>query len=213
MIQLLNSMLALPAQQALNHILRSDPFLAESLQKFCGKVIAVKCRQPNLDFTLCFHQDGLQLLGTDNDSLMIETDAALMGKSIDLLRLLITKDDDRPLADPALEIYGDASLVNDLYFTVSNLDIDWQDHLGPLLGDVLSHELDQAGRNAMQWHKQTQNRIHHNLAEYIKEERRITPSPVEAEGQFKRIGNLTLWLDRLMARTKRLTTTIQEKTS
>ena len=204
MMPLLNSLLAMPAQRVIQHVLQGDPFIAARLQQFRGKTLAINCRLPSLQFTLCFEEDGPRLQGIDSESLMLDTDASIAGNALDLMGLLLNDDDRRPLANPALDIGGDASFVNDLYTAIRDLDIDWQDHLGPVLGDVLSHEADRLGRSGLAWSRDVNSSLQRNLADYIKEERRLTPTPLQAETQFRRIQETRLRIDRLQARVFRL---------
>ena len=153
MNQFLGSLALLPVEKILNAIVRRDPHIAKKLVAFDSKCIEVVSLRPDFSVSIRFEDDTIKLSAIDTQTLGIQADATISGPAESLLSLLAKKSDQRAMADATIDISGDASLVQDLQMTLESLDIDWQDTLAPILGDLLSNELGQIQSNAQDWGK------------------------------------------------------------
>jgi ubiquinone biosynthesis protein UbiJ len=146
--QFLGSLALLPVEKILNAIVARDAHIAKKLVAFDSKCIEVVSLRPGFSLSIRFEDDTIKLSAIDSQTLGIQTDATITGNAESLLGLLAKKSNQRALADSAIDISGDATLVQDLHVTIESLDSDWQDYLAPIFGDVLSNELGEIHSNA-----------------------------------------------------------------
>ncbi len=192
-----------PIEEILNRLIASDSYVSERLRPFDGKLIEVHCQAPSLNISVLFDYERLKLSAVDSVTLQLTPDARISGKSADLLQLL-NRSDQQPLANTAISIEGDAQLVQDLYNTLNNLDLDWEDYLAPILGDVATNELGQFSSNARNWSAEAGRSMHRNVDDYLKEEARLVPGREEVDSFNDSLDRLRLNIDRVKARADRL---------
>jgi ubiquinone biosynthesis protein UbiJ len=202
--QFLGSLALLPVEKILNAIVRRDPHIAKKLVAFDSKCIEVVSLRPDFSVSIRFEDDTIKLSAIDTQTLGIQADATITGNAENLLSLLTKKSDQRALADAAIDISGDATLVKDLHVTIESLDVDWQDYLAPILGDVLSNELGEIQSNARDWSKSTGTSMHRDVRDYLSEEARLVPSELEVDSFSNRLDQLRLSIDRVAAKTELL---------
>jgi len=212
MNQFLGSIVLAPAERALNQLLKDDTYLAEKFLPFHGKVIEVISSSPSVSFTLSIavsstansRQAQIKLSAIDSETLMLKPDATIAGESVDLFELVTGRSDRRPLANPAISISGDALLIQDLYNTLLELDIDWEDYLAPLFGDIITHEIGQLGSKVKQWSQHAKKSMQRNISSYLKDEIRAVPRKDEVDEFNTDLDQLKTHIDRVKARAENL---------
>lgn len=209
MNQFLGSLMLLPAEQMLNHLLARDPYLAARLKPFTGKAITLLSERPSARITLLLLEGRVRLSSLDSDMLNQTPDACIRGNASDLSGLLLDSAS-RPLANSAIEVTGDALLVQDLFTTLRELDLDWQDYLAPLLGEVVTHELGQFSARAQHWGKEARRNLGQSMDAYLKEERQLVPDRTSLDGFSTQLDQLRLRLDRVAARAELLQSRIDK---
>ncbi|MBT3531732.1 MAG: hypothetical protein HOF74_00570 [Gammaproteobacteria bacterium] len=189
----------LPVEKILNTLATRDPYIANQFGKFEGKIVEIQCLRPTLSMNLRFEGDRLKLSAIDCETLGLKSDAGISGAASDLAQLLFQDSADRPLANDAISISGDAVLVQDIYRTVSELDVDWGDLLAPFLGDLVSNELRSLSKNTRQWSETAKQSVERNIDEYLTEEARIIPDKTAVESFGDDLDRLKLRIDRARA--------------
>lgn len=201
MNQFLGSLALLPVEKILNALVARDAHVAAQFSKFDSKCIEVLSQRPDFSLSIRFEDDDIKLSAIDSQTLGIPADATISGKAESLLSLLIKKSDQRAMADASINISGDAELIQDLQMTVESLDIDWQDFLAPILGDVLSNELGEIESNARGWSQSAGASMQRSIRDYLTEEARLVPSELEVDSFSNRLDQLRLSIDRTAAKT------------
>ena len=204
MNQFLGSLVLLPIEKILNAIVARDAHIAKKVVAFDSKCIEVVSLRPDFSLSIRFEDNTIKLSAIDSQTLGIQADATISGPAESLLSLLAKKSDQRAMADATIDISGDASLVQDLQMTLESLDIDWQDTLAPILGDLLSNELGQIQSNAQDWGKSAGTSMHRGVRDYLSEEARLVPSELELDSFSNRLDQLRLSIDRVAAKTELL---------
>ena len=204
MNQFLGSLALLPVEKILNAIVARDAHIAKKLVAFDSKCIEVVSLRPGFSLSIRFEDDTIKLSAIDSQTLGIQTDATITGNAESLLGLLTKKSDQRALADSAIDISGDATLVQDLHVMIESLDADWQDYLAPIFGDVLSNELGEIQSHARDWSKSAGTSMHRGVRDYLSEEARLVPSELEVDSFVNRLDQLRLSIDRVAAKTELL---------
>ncbi len=204
MNQFLGSLALLPVEKILNAIVARDEHIAKKFSAFDSKCIEIISSRPKLSLSIRFEDATIKLSAIDSQTLGIVADATISGTAENLLSLLVKKPDQRAMADASLDISGDAALVHDLQMTIESLDIDWQDYLAPILGDVLSNELGEAEQSARTWSKSAGTTLQRSVRDYLSEEARLVPSELEVDSFSNRLDQLRLSTDRVAAKTELL---------
>jgi len=202
--QFLGSLALLPVEKVLNAIIARDPHVAKKLSAFDSKCIEIVSDRPSFSLSIRFEDAAIRLSAIDSQTLGVVADATISGSAENLLSLLAKKAERRAMADTAIDISGDAALVHDLQMTIETLDINWQDYLAPLLGDVLSNELGEVEQSARDWSKSAGTKIQRNIRDYLSEEARLVPSQLEVDSFSNRLDRMRLSIDRVAARTELL---------
>ncbi len=204
MNQFLGSFALIPIENILNAIIKRDAHIARQLLAFDDKYIEVLSTKPEFSLILRFQDNSIKLSAIDSQTLGIQADATIAATAEKLFGLLMQASNERALADTAIKISGDASLIQDLYTLADSLDVDWQDYLAPLLGDILSNELGKFADASRVWGKAAGESMQRNVHDYLSEEARLVPSKTEVESFGDRLDQLRLGIDRAMAKTELL---------
>ena len=204
MIQLLKSLALLPVEKILNQLLRNDPYLAAQLAPFDGKTIEVRSTAPTTAICCSIDGSAIRLSSLGGDCVALQADAVIAGRTVDLMDMLLRDNSDRALANPAISISGDAILVQELYGTMRKLDIQWQDYLAPLLGDVITNKLEQVAERNRRWSKNASASVRRNIDDYLHEETNLLPERSDVDAFSDDLDRLKLAIDRIQARARML---------
>ena len=187
-------------ETAINQVLQLDPDAVEQLEQLTGKVIALELK--GLSVTLYLIPEGrkINVFGHFED----EPDTILRGTPMALAKMSLAKNASDVLFAGDVEISGDVELGQQFREILDGLDIDWEEHLSHLTGDIVAHKLGNLARGVMGWSKKTTEILGQDAAEYLQEESRDLPNRNEVNGFLKHIDTLRSDVDRLDARISRL---------
>lgn len=202
MNSLLGSLALAPLEQAFNFLIKEDPHLADLLSPFENKTVEVRTRQPSLTVCVILERGRIRLSGLDAATMGIEADACIEAPAGTLFSMLTSKT--KALVNTELQISGDIELVQDMLRALHKADIQWQDLVGSVFGDVVSRHMQQLAEAGGEWRAQANSRIKRNLDDYLKAEARILPHSLDAARFAEQVHDLRLQLDRLGARTQGL---------
>lgn len=186
-------------EQALNAALALDPVTLQRLAALQGKVIAVDIRGSGVVLHLAPQADGLRLMGHFDGSV----DTTLRGTPLALLRMSASRPGEG-LFTGDVTIDGDVELGQRLQQILRRLDIDWEEHLSRLTGDVVGHQIGQALRGLVAFGKSAAQSLGLDLGEYLQEERRAVPTRSEVDAFIAEVDRVRMATDRLEARVVRL---------
>ncbi|MCP5347294.1 MAG: hypothetical protein R3F41_17240 [Gammaproteobacteria bacterium] len=226
-----SSSLLLPFESLVNRCIGQDMKLAEGISRHSGKTLQLQCTMPALDIyvhfypasvTLSFaaedprvettaagHRYANQTVDPNADAEPSAADARISGSAVTLLGLLT--DRNRSLVNPALQISGDVEFVQSVYRLFTGMQIDWQEPLSRIIGDVPTHGLQQFLDRLKTATQQTADSVRRSLDEYLHEESRLVPPPNQVEAFDRELDALRLRLDRLQARVQLLRTDLDRQ--
>lgn len=187
-------------ETALDRYLALDPEVAARLVRLNGKVLEVEVRGMDLRFFLLPAGHSIKVQGHYEGT----PDACLRGAPLSLARLALTEQGRRTLFSGAVELEGDTELGQQLQGILNAVDIDWEEQLARLTGDVVAHQAGTAARGARQWAERTRESLTLDLADYLHEESRQVPARGEVERFVADVDTLRADIERLAARVKRL---------
>jgi len=187
-------------ETALNQYIALDPQGLELFRKIQGKVIAIELSGLNMTLFFIPSHDQIHVMSNfDGD-----VDARLRGAPASLLRMGLSTHAESQLFSGDIEISGDTELAQSFQQALDQLDIDWEEHLSHITGDVIAHQIGRGIREMMQWGQQAQDSFVQDSAEYLVEESNLVPTVREVEQFNRSVDNVRNDIERLQARIQRL---------
>lgn len=185
---------------ALNAYLALDPDTHEKLASLTGRVIAIELHGLKLRFYFRVTDTELQV----EPHYEGEIDTTLSGTPLDLLAAGIGKNKSNTALAGDLEITGDVETGHQFQKFLQGIDIDWEEHLSRLVGDVAAHQAGNATRSYSQWKHSSRKNLQQDISEYLQEEGRFLPHPDEIDSFLSAVNVLRNDADRLELRIQRL---------
>jgi ubiquinone biosynthesis protein UbiJ len=185
---------------AINQVLQLDPETFDRLRTLQGKVIAIELRGLDITLYLIPGDDGLNVFGDFEG----EPDTTLRGTPLAMARMGLATHAGDVLFAGDVEISGDVELGQQFRDILDGLDVDWEEHLSRLTGDMVAHKVGNLVRGAMQWGRNTMDTLGQDAAEYLQEESRDLPNRIEIEDFLAQVDTLRTDVDRAEARVARL---------
>ncbi len=189
-------------ETALNRYLALDEDATVFLQPLSGKVIAITIQPFAETVFFCPTENSIQVL----EDYVGDVDTRIEG-SLSALGLTLLAADTLQTEDK-LKIEGDTHSGHQFQQLFKKLDIDLEEQLAKLTGDVIAHKIGTLFRSGKSWSQQTLETFRLNLEEFLQEESRDLPAIAEAEIFYQQVDVLRSDVDRLEARIKRLTGTL-----
>ncbi len=186
-------------EQALNAALALDPKTLQRLARLHGKIIAIELRGISVRLVLQPEPHGLRLMNHYDGDI----DTTLRGAPFALLRMS-TGPTGEGMFSGEVEIDGDVELGQQIQRVFEKLDIDWEEHLSRLTGDIIAHQIGNTVRDLLNWGERTAEHLGHDTADYLQEETDTLPVPWEVEGFIDQVDTLRSDVDRIEARIKHL---------
>lgn len=187
-------------ETALNRYLKLDPDTPTFLAPLAGKVIAVTVTPFNWTIFLCPAADKIQVL----ESYTGQPDTTLTGSLATLGLMSVSDNPMRNVFSGQVHIAGDMHTGRAFQQLFEKLDIDLEEPLSHVTGDVIAHQIGRLLRGGQRWGLNTLENLRMDIAEYLHNESRDLPSAPELEIFFRQIDTLRHDYDRLEARIARL---------
>ncbi|MET0089620.1 MAG: SCP2 sterol-binding domain-containing protein [Candidatus Thiodiazotropha sp.] len=187
-------------EQLLNATLKLDPESPARLAPLHGKVIQIQVTGLGFSLFLIPDTQGIQCLGQIEG----EADCMLRGTPWGLANLSNDRNSTEQVFSGAVSIEGDTALAQRFGDFIAALDIDWEEQLSRLTGDVAAHEIGGLFRSVLGWGAQARATAEQNLKEYLQEELRMLPSAYEVQPFLEEVDRLRDDVERLEARIQRL---------
>lgn len=194
------ALLAGAVEAALASYLALDPDSPRLIQPLAGKTIALELTPFDWTLYLCPGDGSVQVL----QQWLGPVDVTLRGSPAAFARLGLSEDSQGELFAGQVAVSGDMSAARNFQRLFDKLDIDWEEHLSHLTGDMAANRLGGLFRAGRQWLAETHRTFRLNLAEYLQEESRDLPAPLEADGFCRDVDGVRADVDRLEARIARL---------
>ncbi len=186
-------------QTIVNRVLELDPELAQGLAELEGAVF--EAHVLGVDKRIQLHPSatgvGVVLVGSDGQRPAAVPDVTISGPPFTLLRLLGSSDSVDGVLPPDVSISGELQLVQKLTSLAKRANIDWEEPLSKLFGDSVAHEVGRGVRGLVSWARAASETFSSDLGEYLREERRLTPTRLE-------VGDFATHVDRVRDDVERL---------
>ncbi|NOR80072.1 MAG: sterol-binding protein [Methyloprofundus sp.] len=194
-------------ETALNKYLSLDEDVAIFLQPLTGKIIAVTIQPFNETLFLCPTSQGMQII----DFYEGTVDTTLTGSLAALGLMGLSSTPARSFFSGEVKIEGDLAIGHQFQKLFEQLDIDIEEQLSHVTGDVIAHKIGNFFRSANQWQQESLKTVQLNISEFLQDETQDLPPAPEVNMLSQQIDQLKEDFDRLEARTHRLYTQIKEQ--
>jgi ubiquinone biosynthesis protein UbiJ len=189
-------------EAVINRYLRLDPDSGARLATLSGRCIGIDLRGLDLSLYIFPAEHGVQL----KDHIEGEADTVLRGTPLGMARLGLGGNTEKTLFSGEVVIEGDVETGQAFKGILDELDIDWEEQLSQLTGDVIAHQLGNTARLSRRAFRHGLATLEKDLGEYLQEELRVLPSRIETENFSADVTRVSMDVDRLTARLKRLQT-------
>jgi len=186
-------------EKALNHCLHMDPETLAQVTRLEGKVIALAITGLGKSIYLVPTADGLRVQSVFEG----EPDVTIKGGPFSLARLGLSEHPASVFGD-GVEMAGDAQLGRKVQHILDSLDLDWEEQLSRLSGDVIAHQVGNTVRELFSWGSKTAETLGRDVAEYFQEESRDLVVKPELDQFLDCVDTLRSDVDRMAQRVKRL---------
>lgn len=187
-------------ESALNHTLRLDPDTLARVSALSGKVIAFEVSGLNWQCYLRPGAAGIEVL----EGFAGVPDTHIRGTPWAMLRMALPGQTREAYRDGTVDVTGDVELGQRFKALFDAMEIDWEEQLSRLTGDVIAHEIGRAARAARAFGRDTLATLGRNFAEYQQEEARNLPAATEVTEFLAAVDTLRDDAARVEARIARL---------
>jgi ubiquinone biosynthesis protein UbiJ len=185
-------------QRALNHYVRESTAAVDLLAELDGSSFAVDIAGTGLRCVLVAETDAITLC-SDVD----RADATLRATPLDLLKLA-RADGASDLKDTRAELTGDLQVAERFAALLKLSRPDLEEELSHWIGGIAARQIGQAASDATGWLARAGRALESNTAEFLQEESRTLPAPLEARAFYADVERLRDDVERAAARLSRL---------
>lgn len=193
------------AEKIINAALAYDPASRIALAQLEPQVLAIQITAPDFKIFVMPTQDGINLRGHYEGDITTQ----LQGTLPALISLI--KSDRLNLKDCGVQLFGSTSFLAELQKILKNLDLDWEEMLSQVFGDIIGHQGAELIRSKMSWTKDRVNNIQRLTSEFLTEELRVLPSKPEIAFFNAQVDDIKLGVDRVAARIDQILARIERQ--
>lgn len=190
-------------EHIVNATLNYDPGTQAALARLDGRVIALESTEPSFTLFLQTGDGRVHLFSHWEETVACR----LRGTLPNLIRLLLAQPQ-HSLANTGVEVSGQPQLLSHLQQLAKDVDIDWEEPVTRLLGDVAGHQVANLLQTQWHWCRTQAPKVPVLLSDFLTEELRMLPEPGEVDYFYQAINTLRADTDRLEARLIRLQQTL-----
>jgi ubiquinone biosynthesis protein UbiJ len=187
-------------ERSLNQLIATDSVTVAALAKLSGKVIEFKVTDAPIHCYLIPYQQGIELQQQHEHN----ASATLTGSLNHFRELAMSDNSSELFFGNGISISGDTQLATAFARVISSAKIDWQGIIASVSGDLIAAEFANLFNRSKAQFSTTKKSLELNVTEYLQEETRSLPSPVEVEIFIEDISSTRTAVDRLEARLKLL---------
>ena len=187
-------------EAAFNNYLALDPEAPEKLTAFDGKIICIDIRGLNKRIYLLINGSKISVV-KQHDA---EPDATITGSPAALFKLGVHRDSAPLFFAGEVEIRGDTRLGRQFKSLLADMEIDWEEHLSRLIGDIAAHRVAGLFNELKEWGESVTGNFADDVGEYLQEESRDVVSGAEMGMFYQQVDKLRDDTERLKARIDRL---------
>ena len=183
-------------EKIINTYLRLDSDSFQRLSYLENKIIKIQIIDWNIEFFILFTKKGLQLMAFSKK----EANTIIYGTLFNLFKASCIKGSSSVLFKNKVEIDGDIYAGEQIWDILTSIDIDWEEQLSKIIGDILAHQVGIHVRRFVNFRQFALKTFRMNLQDYLQNESQVMPSSEEIESLIQSITDLQYSIDRAEAR-------------
>ena len=196
-----------------------DPAWARALTALVNQALLLDDDAPNVLGEVAPCSVGVHIKGLDLRALvLVETtqvkvvswepdlvaDVSISGLRASLFAMAREATQENPTSARGVEIHGDAALAQTLSKLFGRLDLDWEEALSRVIGDIPAHEVGNKLRAMAQWISQSAENFERDVGDYLVSETQAAADRTDAREMADEIDDLRDSVERLEQRVERL---------
>ena len=189
-------LLAALSDRAVQTALELDADTRAQLAALHGRVCCIRVTAPQVTLYLLPDETGLHVRSQYDGAV----DVSLSGSVSAFARLAVQGRRSSVMTDGGVRVQGDAELGQQLQKILGQLDLDWEELLARVMGDLPARSAANLLRGVGGWVRQTAELERENLADYLREERKILATEVAMQRFEKSLSQLRAGVDRAARR-------------
>ena len=158
-----------------NRLISLDPNLKKKLIPLVGKIIKIEIKDLGFDIYIEATKDRLDISATHRET----ANLIIRGNSFSLAKLWCKQQLGHHDIPKDIEFSGDTELAQAVNELFTEIDIDWEEQLSKLTGDIMAHQAGNTVRNLFEFGKSTTETLQQNMSEYLQEEIQCFPTRCE----------------------------------
>lgn len=189
--------LLLPALETIiNRALKCDPTALQKLATLKNQVIKVECTDWQFTFFIVIERQNLQF----HQRYFSQENTLIKSTLNNFLHVFIKGADPKTLFDYPLDISGNTHNLEVLRDIFKNIDLDLEEKLSHVIGDVAAYRIFAHARKSKKFLKNTSEDLNAQIKEYIYFEAKYFPTRKKVEKFYQDIVRLRDDVERLEAR-------------
>jgi ubiquinone biosynthesis protein UbiJ len=189
-----------PLEYSVNLAISLDPQAKQKVKEFNNQVISFDIK--GLPFSIYIKgQEDHFIFSLQSESPAL---VSISGSSFAFMRCLVHKNPLQEFSAGDLVLMGESDLAESLFDLFKKLEIDWEEQLSKLFGDVPAHSLYTFLQKATLWGKDTISACMKNTSEYLQEEAPVMAPNAAITDFIQDVDTLRDDAERLAARVARL---------
>jgi ubiquinone biosynthesis protein UbiJ len=195
-------------QGAVNRYLALDPLSLTRLQTLHNKVVKIVLTGLPLEIYLMLTATGLEFDLVNDTNRDRHVDTVITGTPLRLLHMTLSRENRQAFFADDVSIEGNLELGRQVTHLFDQIDIDWEEHVSSVIGDVPAYQLARTARKIRSLGKETLARLKQNVNEYVHEEINLFPASEALRDFFQDVDDLRMEVDRLEVKLKHLHKTV-----
>lgn len=181
-------------ERLINFALRYDPGTHQALARMHGLVFELQCREPS--FSLFLHiEDPIRLTEIYEGSVTTRIEGTLK----DFAALAVADDPASALINSDISVHGKSGPLIELQGILKQLDVDWEEPLAEIVGDVAAHQIGLGARKTAHIAKGLPEKLQQKVKNHLIKEAQLLPSRDEVDAWMSDVAKLNIDIERLRA--------------
>ncbi len=190
------------AEKMVNKLLSLDEETLDALATLEGDVVEIGVLNTDIRLFILPSARGLALKSKYED----KADVSIKGTPAALLGMITAE----RVGAGNVEIIGNVGLAHKLQSTLKNMDIDWEEYLSQIIGDIAAHKVGNFVRDISQLAKASARTIGMDISEYLRYEKEALLDQSELDEFNHAVDKVRNDVERLQKRIERFGS-LQEK--
>ena len=186
-------------ERAINFALRYDPGTTLKLESLHGQVFAIECTEPAL--ILFIHIDAPMRLSEHYDG---PVTTRIVGSLKDFTQLATAEDPAGALINSDISVHGKSGPLIELQQIFKLLDVDWEEPIAEIIGDVPAHHVGVGIRRAAKFAKTLPPKLQTRIEKHLYEESKLLPTRADVDQWVDGVAKLNIDIERMRARVMQL---------